>query len=92
MEFGFLLDPQRKLLSIGYRATDGTLDSSCYDLLASEARLASFIAIAKGDIRRALVPARPHGHAHRRGRRAGVLVGLDVRVPHARPGAARARR
>ncbi|MEO8018050.1 MAG: glucoamylase family protein [Pseudomonadota bacterium] len=50
MEFGFLLDSQRKLLSIGYRATDGTLDNSCYDLLASEARLASFVAIAKGDI------------------------------------------
>ena len=50
MEFDFLLDSQRKLLSIGYRATDGTLDDSCYDLLASEARLASFIAIAKGDI------------------------------------------
>ncbi|HET9472651.1 MAG TPA: glucoamylase family protein, partial [Steroidobacteraceae bacterium] len=50
MEFGFLLDNQRKLLSIGYRATDGTLDPSCYDLLASEARLASFIAIAKGDV------------------------------------------
>jgi cyclic beta-1,2-glucan synthetase len=50
MEFGFLLDTQRKLLSIGYRATDGSLDPSCYDLLASEARLASFIAIAKGDI------------------------------------------
>ena len=93
MEFGFLLDTQRKLLSIGYRATDGTLDDSCYDLLASEARLASFIAIAKGDIpRAALVPARPHGHAHRRGRGARVLVGLDVRVPHARPGAARAGR
>jgi len=50
MEFGFLLDGQRKLLSIGYRATDGSLDPSCYDLLASEARLSSFIAIAKGDI------------------------------------------
>ena len=50
MEFGFLLDTQRKLLSIGYRATDGTLDPSCYDLLASEARLASFVAIAKGDV------------------------------------------
>ena len=50
MEFGFLLDPQRRLLSIGYRAADGTLDPSCYDLLASEARLASFVAIAKGDV------------------------------------------
>jgi cyclic beta-1,2-glucan synthetase len=50
MQFGFLLDPERRLLSIGYRATDGTLDPSCYDLLASEARLASFVAIAKNDV------------------------------------------
>ena len=49
MQFGFLLDPQRRLLSIGCTA-EGTLDSNCYDLLASEARLASFIAIAKDDI------------------------------------------
>ncbi|HSC08212.1 MAG TPA: glucoamylase family protein, partial [Steroidobacteraceae bacterium] len=50
MDFGFLLDPQRKLLSIGYRAAEGALDPSCYDLLASEARLASFVAIAKSDV------------------------------------------
>ncbi|MEJ1970539.1 MAG: glucoamylase family protein [Rhizomicrobium sp.] len=50
MEFGFLLDQGRQLLSIGYRPTDGTLDPNVYDMLASEARLASFIAIAKGDI------------------------------------------
>src|SRR6185369_7904060 len=50
MEFGFLLDPERRLLSIGYRMTDATLDPNCYDLLASEARLASFVAIAKGDV------------------------------------------
>ncbi len=50
MDYGFLLDPNRKLLSIGYRVQDGTLDPGCYDLLASEARLASFIAIAKGDV------------------------------------------
>jgi cyclic beta-1,2-glucan synthetase len=49
MQFGFLCDPQRRLLSIGCTA-DGALDSNCYDLLASEARLASFIAIAKNDI------------------------------------------
>ena len=49
MEFGFLLDPQRRLLSIGCTA-EGTLDANCYDLLASEARLASFIAIAKNDV------------------------------------------
>ena len=49
MEFGFLFDPTRKLFSIGYRVADNSLDPSCYDLLASEARLTSFIAIAKGD-------------------------------------------
>ncbi|MEX2532339.1 MAG: glucoamylase family protein [Nitriliruptoraceae bacterium] len=50
MDFRFLFDPSRKLLSIGYRLSSATLDPSCYDLLASEARLASFIAIAKGDV------------------------------------------
>ena len=50
MQFDFLLDPARQLLSVGYQSTEGALDPSCYDLLASEARLASFIAIAKGDI------------------------------------------
>ena len=50
MEFAFLLDDDRKLLSIGYLASEGTLDANCYDLLASEARLASFLAIAKGEV------------------------------------------
>ena len=50
MQFDFLFDPSRKIFSIGYRVTDGGLDSSAYDLLASEARLASFVAIAKGDV------------------------------------------
>src|SRR5207248_3295087 len=42
MQFGFLLDAERRLLSVGYRTAEGALDPSCYDLLASEARLASF--------------------------------------------------
>ncbi|GAC1672508.1 MAG: glucoamylase family protein [Steroidobacteraceae bacterium] len=50
MEFGFLLEPERQLLTIGYRVADRAQDPSCYDLLASEARLASFLAIAKGDL------------------------------------------
>jgi cyclic beta-1,2-glucan synthetase len=49
-EFGFLFDATRMLFSIGYRAADGSLDDGRYDLLASEARLLSFIAIAKGDV------------------------------------------
>ncbi len=50
MRFGFLFDTERKLLSIGYLVAEGNLDPSCYDLLASEARLASFVAIANGDL------------------------------------------
>ncbi len=50
MDFAFLLDPDRQLLSIGYVIADNSLDANCYDLLASEARLASLFAIAKGDI------------------------------------------
>jgi cyclic beta-1,2-glucan synthetase len=50
MDFGFLYNTSRQLLSIGYRVTEGCLDENCYDLLASEARLASLVAIAKGDL------------------------------------------
>ncbi len=50
MNFAFLIDPERKLLSIGYSLAENSLDPSCYDLLASEARLASLFAIAKGDV------------------------------------------
>jgi cyclic beta-1,2-glucan glucanotransferase len=50
MDFRFLFDHTRKLLSIGYRVSEGKLDEACYDLLASEARLASFVAVAKGDL------------------------------------------
>ena len=50
MEFGFLFDRTRRLFSIGYNVTDGRLDASFYDALASEARLASFVAIATGQI------------------------------------------
>ena len=54
MEFGFLDDCWKRIFAIGYRLGDadgpGTLDGSFYDLLASEARLASFIAIASGDV------------------------------------------
>ena len=50
MGFGFLFDPERELLSIGYLVPEGSLDPNHYDLLASEARLASFVAIARGDV------------------------------------------
>ncbi len=54
MEFGFLYDRRRRVFTIGYRLADadgpGRADGSFYDLLASEARLASFVAISKGDV------------------------------------------
>lgn len=50
MDFSFLYDEERALFSIGYNVTGARLDNSHYDLLASEARLASLVGIAKGDI------------------------------------------
>ncbi len=50
IEFGFLFSRERQLFSIGFSVTDGRLDGSYYDILASEARLASFMAIATGAI------------------------------------------
>jgi cellobiose phosphorylase len=50
MDFAFLYDPARDLLSIGYNVSDRRRDLSYYDLLASEARLASFILIAQDQL------------------------------------------
>ncbi|OJG01249.1 protein ndvB [Rhizobium sp. 58] len=50
MDFSFLFRSERRLLSIGYRVNSNELDEACYDLLASEARLTSLFAIAKGDL------------------------------------------
>ena len=49
-DFKFLFDERRGVFSIGFNVTNGQLDRSYYDLFASEARLASFVAIAKGDV------------------------------------------
>jgi cyclic beta-1,2-glucan synthetase len=74
MNFRFLFDPKRQLFAIGYRLPDvesgGRLDTSYYDLLASEARLASFIAIAKGDV--------PEPHWFHLGRSVTTVHGAPV--------------
>jgi len=49
-DFKMLFDERRLLFSIGYNTAEGRLDNSYYDMLASECRLASFLAIAKGDV------------------------------------------
>ncbi|HEY6177626.1 MAG TPA: glucoamylase family protein, partial [Kofleriaceae bacterium] len=59
-EYEFLYDRGRHLLAIGFSVADHRLDASFYDLLASEARLASFIAIAQGKL--------PQDHWFRLGR------------------------
>ena len=50
MDFSFLYNKKRKLFYIGYNTEKSQTDLSTYDLLASEARIASYIAIAKGDV------------------------------------------
>ncbi len=50
MKFDFLYCPTHKLMAIGYNASDHRLDGSFYDLLASEARLASYICVAQNQI------------------------------------------
>ncbi len=49
-DFDFLYFKSRHLLSIGYNLNERRLDASCYDLLASEARLGNFLAIALGQL------------------------------------------
>ncbi len=74
MSFRFLHDPQRRILSIGFRLADtegpGRLDNSYYDLLASEARLASFIAVARGEL--------PETHWFRLGRLVTSIEGTPT--------------
>jgi cyclic beta-1,2-glucan synthetase len=50
MDFKFLYQEQRSVFHIGYNLDGGVLDQNYYDLLASESRIASVIAIAKGDV------------------------------------------
>ena len=50
MDFGFLYDEERRLFTIGYNVSDQRRDAGYYDLLASEARLANFVAIAQGQV------------------------------------------
>ncbi len=50
MDFRFLYSSARKLLAIGYNVAERRRDASCYDLLASECRLASFLAVSDGQL------------------------------------------
>jgi len=63
--FTFLIDPNRHILSIGFDTGSQKLHDSCYDMLASEARIATFLAIARGDLPQQswFKLARQHAHA-----------------------------
>ena len=50
MEYGFLFNYAQRQLAIGYNVGERRLDASYYDLLASEARLCNFVAIAQGEL------------------------------------------
>jgi len=50
MDFSFLESKNRDLFAIGFNVTENQLDIGCYDLLASEARLATYVLIAQGQI------------------------------------------
>ena len=65
----FLYSRRKKVLSIGYNGTAGKVETSYYDLLASEARIASFVAIAKGDIPQEAWFHLGRGHTLARGER-----------------------
>ncbi|MGA7850145.1 MAG: glucoamylase family protein [Terriglobales bacterium] len=62
MDFGFLLDRGRRLLSVGFDVETQHLHAACYDLLATESRIAVFTAIAKNDIPQEIwfLMGRPH--------------------------------
>jgi len=50
MQYDFLYDKSRHLLAIGFNVSENRRDTSYYDLLASEARLSTFVAIAQGQL------------------------------------------
>lgn len=50
MDFSFLFDRQRQVFHIGYNLAAASLDANYYDLLASESRIASIVAISKDDV------------------------------------------
>ncbi len=70
MDFRFLFNQHRQLFHIGYTPSAERLDPSYYDLLASESRIASLIAIAKGDV--------PHSHWQHLGRPVTKVNGKQV--------------
>lgn len=72
VEFGFLYNEKRMLFHIGYHVSSQTLDAGCYDLMASESALTSFLAIAGGSI--------PQKHWFKLGRPLTMVKGIPCFV------------
>lgn len=71
-DFSFLYNPERMLFHIGFHVSSHTLDSGCYDLIASESSLTSFLAIARGEV--------PLRHWYRLGRPLTIVEGIPCFV------------
>jgi cyclic beta-1,2-glucan synthetase len=65
-EFKFLVNKDRMLLSIGYELATDKVHWACYDMLASEARIATYIAVARGELSQQgwFKMSRTHTHAY----------------------------
>ncbi len=66
-EFAFMVNKDRLLLSIGYEFSTGKIHWACYDMLASEARIATYIAVARGELSQQgwFKMSRVHTHAYK---------------------------
>ncbi len=72
VDFRFLFNEKRMLFHIGYHVASQTLDAGCYDLMASESALTSFLAIARGDV--------PQRHWQKLGRPLTMVNGIPCFV------------
>ncbi|SHO44674.1 glucoamylase family protein [Anaerocolumna xylanovorans] len=72
VDFRFLYNEKRMLFHIGYHVSTGTIDKGCYDLMASESSLTSFVAIARGDV--------PLKHWYKLGRPLTMVKGIPCFV------------
>ncbi|QGZ43161.1 cyclic beta 1-2 glucan synthetase [Pseudoduganella flava] len=70
IDYSFLFNRTTKLLAIGYNVSERRLDASYYDLLASEVRLASYVAVAQGQL--------PQEHWFALGRQLCIVHGQPV--------------
>ncbi len=72
VDFRFLFDEKRMLFHIGYHVPSHTIDAGCYDLMASEASLLSFLAISRGEA--------PLRHWYKLGRPLTMVKGIPCFV------------